>query len=148
MKNVHTLGFEFCMYNSFKNCQPLTPCSFSSHKIARYVSHSVMLCLISSSDIPTQTQGVISICWDTMAKSEIAKDVKWIQHSHPLIPFFVCFLLNIVSPSQISTPKARDIFTTCWTEHPLTAIRSPCVMQCVFKVNRRNYRCVEINFIV
>ena len=71
-KNVHTLGFEFC-----KNSQPVALCSFSALKIARYVSHSAMLCLICSSDIPTQAQGVISICWDAMTKIEIANDVKW-----------------------------------------------------------------------
>jgi hypothetical protein len=35
---------------------------------------------------------------------------------------FVCFLVNIVSPSHISTPKARNTSTTSWTEHPLRAI--------------------------
>jgi hypothetical protein len=77
MKNVSTLGFAFCNNNSFNNGQPLVPCSFSTHEIARYVTHSVMLRRICSSDIPAHAQGVISICWDAMTKSEIAVDVKW-----------------------------------------------------------------------
>ena len=146
MKNVHTLGFEFCIYSFFKNCQPLAPCSFSSHKIARYVSPSVMLCLMCSSDIPTQTQGVTSICWDAMSKKRNRKNYQidtaqstpktvYIPRTTVILDslpstdtIFVCFLLKIVPPSLISTRKARNIFTTCWTEHPLTEIRSPCIM--------------------
>ena len=149
LKNVHTLGFEFCKYSSFKKSQPLVPCSFSAHKIARYDSHSVMLCLIWSSDIPTQAQGVISICWKYDDKKRNRKRCQMEYSTKTYTPkttyiprttvifdslpstdtILVGSLLNIVSPFRISRPKARNIFTTCWTEDPLTAIWSPCVVQ-------------------
>ncbi len=145
-KNVHTLGFEFC-----KNSQPVALCSFSALKIARYVSHSAMLCLICSSDIPTQAQGVTSICWGCDDKKRNRKRCQMGYSTKTYTPkttytprttilfnslpstdnIFVCFLLDIVSPWQISTPQAPKIFTTCWTEQPLTAISSPCFMQYV-----------------
>ena len=143
-----TLDFEFCKYSSFTKSQPLAPCTLRAHKIARYISHNVILCRIWSSDTSTQAQGVISICWgcgDNKRKRERCQmrcrtktyTTKTIYIPRTTVIFvslpstdtiFVCFLWNIVSPSKISTPTARNIFTTCWTEDPLTAIWSPCAI--------------------
>ena len=104
-KTFYTLGFEFFKYCSFKTCQPLAPCSFSVHKIARYVSQSFMLCLMCSLDIPTQAQGVISICWGcddkkrnrkrcqmgyrtkTYTPKPYLEQLLYLIRCHPMIPF-------------------------------------------------------------
>ncbi len=41
---------------------------------------------------------------------------------------FVSFLSSEASPSHMSIPKARKIFSEFLPEHPLTAISPPCDM--------------------